>query len=792
MALGGKNLGALIGQLGMDANQWDQALDNMQRGLIEAERRANLTMQRISEAFEQAGRRMEAVGRSLTRRLSAPIVGSLGLAVREFGNFDQAMTQSLAIMDNVSDTMRNQMSRAARDIALETQFSAQQAAESYFFLASAGMDAAQSLEALPRVAKFAQAGQFDMAQATDLLTDAQSALGMTIRDDVVANMENMTRVSDVLVRANTRANATVQQFSEALTNRAGNALRLVNKDIEEGVAVLAAFADQGIKGAEAGTRLDIVMRDLQTRAVNNAEVFQQYGVAVFDSNDNMRNMADIIEDLENALEGQSDARKRSILMEMEFQDRSVASILSLMGMSGAIRDYEKDLRIAGGTTDEVANNQMDTFNRRLGLLWDRVRDLGIEIGEALVPVLDRLIEVVSDVIDNFRAMDDSTTRQIVGYGLLAAAIGPVTLALGKMLRMIGFLLSATFAKIAALTAFVVGLEYVRRNLEAFQKVAADIWAGVANFAIQMVQNQLEAWADFLSWLPGAAGVSVHLVIAHLESLKQEIPDREDGYGFQSFGEFFEDIANDISGYVSDLIDKFWELGAAGSGISENLEPLTQGLTYLEEGWRDLNESINAHNLGRFMQNQLELIETSAEKLPEALRTPAREMIDISDQMEHHIIQAVENMVESFMDGVFQMAFAGGSMADVWRGVLETLADLAIRVGRIAIGAGLAIKGIRESLRSLNPAAAIAAGVALVALGSAVRAALSSAADRAAGGSSGISESFSPSLRSEPVGQRFGNNQQGHVLFEIGRNKLVGVLQQGNAIDSRIGRRVNIG
>ena len=89
--------------------------------------------------------------------------------------------------------MRSKLEMAAREVAKTTTFSATQAAEAYFFLASAGLDAAQSIEALPRVAKFAQAGNFDLARATDLLTDAQSALGLTIRDDVVKNMENMAR-----------------------------------------------------------------------------------------------------------------------------------------------------------------------------------------------------------------------------------------------------------------------------------------------------------------------------------------------------------------------------------------------------------------------------------------------------------------------------------------------------------------------------------------------------------------------------------------------------------------------
>jgi len=53
-----------------------------------------------------------------------------------------------------------------------------------------------------------------------------------------------------LVGANTLANASVEQFSKSLTNMAAAALTNANKGLEEGVAILAAFADKGIKGAK--------------------------------------------------------------------------------------------------------------------------------------------------------------------------------------------------------------------------------------------------------------------------------------------------------------------------------------------------------------------------------------------------------------------------------------------------------------------------------------------------------------------------------------------------------------
>jgi TP901 family phage tail tape measure protein len=222
--------------------------------------------------------------------------------------FNDAFTKSTAIMGDLSQTMRNEMTRAAEEVARSTTFSAKEAAEAYFFLASAGLDAAQSIKALPQVSAFAQAGAFNLAQATDLLTDA------------------------VLVKANTLANASVEQFSQALTSKAGAALKILGKDIEEGVAVLAAFADQGVKAQEAGTALNIVLRDLSTKAIVNADAFARNKVEVFDAAGEMNNIGSIIKDLETRLAGMSDEMSKATLKQLGFADKSVICRIGFVSM----------------------------------------------------------------------------------------------------------------------------------------------------------------------------------------------------------------------------------------------------------------------------------------------------------------------------------------------------------------------------------------------------------------------------------------------------------------------------
>ena len=452
--------------------------------------------------MKQWGSTMQAGGMAATKMFTAPIVGGGLAAIKFYGDFDQAMTESLAIMGDVSDMQKGAMSDAAREVGKTTKFSATEAAEAYYFLASAGYDAADSVNAMPKVAAFAQAGMFDMALATDLLTDAQSALGLAV-EDPVQNLENMARVSDVLVGANTLANASVQQFAESMTNKAGAAARLLGKDVEETTSILAVYADQGIKGAAAGEAVAIVWRDLQRASINNREEFEKMGVAVYDMDGNMRATADIIGDLEGALSGMSDEQVRSTLMMMGFQDKSVQNIMALLGNSEAMRGYEADLRSMGGVTEEVANKQLESLWAKLGLMKDRFIDVALTIGETLepvivgtiIPALEKFAEWIEKVAAWFSELSPGIQTAILVFLALLAALGPVLMmvgflatGIGALIPVFGLLLSPVGIVIAILAALVIAGIAVYKNWDKIKEFAISIWGSIKDFLSNTIDS----------------------------------------------------------------------------------------------------------------------------------------------------------------------------------------------------------------------------------------------------------------------------------------------------------------
>src|SRR5690625_4276087 len=98
--------------------------------------------------------------------------------------FQTTMTRSLAIMGDGAAEEGRRVARQAMRVSTSRQLAAEVGAGADYYAAAAGSDAAQCISPSPRVAEFAEAGALDLARASGLLTDAKSAGGMTMRDDV--------------------------------------------------------------------------------------------------------------------------------------------------------------------------------------------------------------------------------------------------------------------------------------------------------------------------------------------------------------------------------------------------------------------------------------------------------------------------------------------------------------------------------------------------------------------------------------------------------------------------------
>lgn len=278
----------------------------------------------ISSLTVAAGTAIGNIASSMVSQISSAVAQIPAQMVNVGSSFEASMSQVAATMGITSAAAEFEtLSDAAKEMGEATKFSASQAGEALNYLALAGYDAEKAVNALPTVLNVAAAGGMELAAASDMVTDAMSALGL--------ETSQMADFSDKLAVTAQKSNTSVAQLGEAILTVGGTAKNLAGGVVEMNT-VLGILADNGIKGAEGGTVLRNVILSLTAPTSKAAGVIDDLGLAVFDSEGKMRSLQDIVYDLNNALSTMTDADKSQVLSEI-FNKVDLKSVNALLGTS---------------------------------------------------------------------------------------------------------------------------------------------------------------------------------------------------------------------------------------------------------------------------------------------------------------------------------------------------------------------------------------------------------------------------------------------------------------------------
>ena len=154
-----------------------------------------------------------------------------------------------------------------------------------------------------------------------------------------------------------------------------------------------------------------------------------------------------------------------------------------------------------------------------------------------------------------------------------------------------------------------------------------------------------------------------------------------------------------------------------------------------------------------------------------------DLVDVSGALQSQLTElgAVTGDIIGGLIG--DLATGGDAWSNFANGAVSAFADLAISVGKMAIQTGAATLGIKAALESLNPYAAIAAGAALVALGSALKTGMSNAASGNYSASANVASASSYSSGSSLSSDMYGREMTVKVTgrLEASGSTLAAVL-----------------
>lgn len=331
--------------------------------------------------------------------VGAAVAGMTALgkeAVQTGMQFDAAMSQVYSMMSNTNDgagltaaemeTLRTR----AREMGATTQFTAAQVADAMGFMALAGWKVDEVYKGIPSVLGLAAASSMDLGQASDIVTDYMSAFSKTAPE--------AQQLVDVLAYAQANSNSTTFQFASAWQYAAAN-MNLAGQSAETVTAMLAYMANSGHKASTAGTEMNAMFTSL-TKAMdrNGTITINKQNVALQDNEGHWRNFIDIIGDVQAAMSSLDPDSPQYVaeLMSTFGNVRSMRAIATLLnGDTQAMREFETELKNAGGTAEKQAEIVNDNLAGDLKLLNSAIDDLKISISDSITPLLRTLVQTIT-------------------------------------------------------------------------------------------------------------------------------------------------------------------------------------------------------------------------------------------------------------------------------------------------------------------------------------------------------------------------------------------------------------
>ncbi len=495
-------------------------------------------------------------------------------------DFEASMSQVAATMGMSAEDVRSglgefkKLESAAEEMGATTKYTSAEAAEALNYLALAGYDANKSVETLPKILTLAQAGGMDLATTSDLLTDAMGALQL--------ETSNLDKFTDQLAKTSQKSNTNVQQLGEGLLVVAGTSVS-TGQDIEKVNTALGILANNGIKGAEGGTKLRNILLSLTAPTDKASEKIKALGLKVTDSTGQIRDIDDILSDLNGTLETMSEGERTEVLNTI-FNKADLAGVSSLLeSTNGAFGDLYDNIVNSTGAASDMADTMNDNLKGKTAEVQSALEAVGIAAYKKFQVPFSKAAEKSVDVLGDFKdeitdgALSDSLDDlgdgiehfTDVGLTTVQKVLPPFTNGLSWILNhselIIGGLSGIAAAMITQKTVMTVV-----SAAKAFSTMESAVKSATAAQIALNGATSLTPWGA----IAGAIGLAVGGIVAFgLEASKAE------------------DKVNNLTKEQKDLIENNQELNKE---ISENAETRQKNIDDIDttyNGYKNMVEKL---------------------------------------------------------------------------------------------------------------------------------------------------------------------------------------------------------
>lgn len=586
------------------------AVENELKNLEKAAIQSSNAMAKISEVggkLQDVGGKIEAVGNKMMP-VSAAAAGLTAGIIKTTADFDASMSKVAAVSGAAGEDF-DKLREKAREMGATTKFTASDAADAMNYMAMAGWKTEQMLDGVSGIMNLAAASGEELATTSDIVTDALTAFGMSAEEssrfaDILAAASSNANTNVSMMGESFKYVAPVAGSLGYSAEDVSIALGLMaNSGIKASMAgtslrnMFQRMAKPTKESAMAMDRLGLSLYDDEGKMYSFREIMNQLRGSMSNINVSIEDYEAALDNLDAQLEAGNIKQKAydKALEELNLETfgaegaekaRAAAMLGGARAMSGLLaianateEDYNKltaavdnssqafaktkdgivplneamasgaeILETYEGSAAAMAATMQDNASGQMEILKSQLQELAISLGDTLMPTIRGIISHLQAFMDKLNGMDEGTKNMIMNALLIAAALGPVLIVVGKLTSATGAVMSA-IPKIAA----------------ALGGLSAPILAIVAVIGV-LVAAFMHLWNTNEEFRNKVLG-TWDAIKAKFDAFGQGIVDRLNamGFDFENFSDVVKTIWNTLCDFLAPVFTSTFDAIAAVLG-----------------------------------------------------------------------------------------------------------------------------------------------------------------------------------------------------------------------------------
>lgn len=586
------------------------AVENELKNLEKAAIQSSNAMAKISEVggkLQDVGGKIEAVGNKMMP-VSAAAAGLTAGIIKTTADFDASMSKVAAVSGAAGEDF-DKLRAKAREMGATTKFTASDAADAMNYMAMAGWKTEQMLDGVSGIMNLAAASGEELATTSDIVTDALTAFGMSAEEssrfaDILAAASSNANTNVSMMGESFKYVAPVAGSLGYSAEDVSIALGLMaNSGIKASMAgtslrnMFQRMAKPTKESAMAMDRLGLSLYDDEDKMYSFREIMNQLRGSMSNINVSIEDYEAALDNLDAQLEAGNIKQKQydKELEELNLQTfgaegaekaRAAAMLGGARAMSGLLaianateEDYNKltaavdnssqafaktkdgivplneamasgaeILETYEGSAAAMAATMQDNASGQMKILKSQLQELAISLGDTLMPTIRGIISHLQAFMDKLNGMDEGTKNMIMNALLIAAALGPVLIVVGKLTSATGAVMSAIPKIAAALGGLSAPILAVVAVIGVLVAAFIHLWNTNEEF-----RNKVMATCDAIK--------------AKFDAFGQGIVDRLNamGFDFENFSDVVKTIWNTLCDFLAPVFTSTFDAIAAVLG-----------------------------------------------------------------------------------------------------------------------------------------------------------------------------------------------------------------------------------